>query len=132
MSAEGDVPCFISTIRARKLGINGRKAFVPAREYKKFWKVITPEAAGKGGDGFSKMFIGTPEDIHSWSYISFEVGSEREAHSLVSYLETDIVNEILAIRKNTQHISNKTVSFIPLVPLDRTWTDASVRLFLGI
>jgi site-specific DNA-methyltransferase (adenine-specific) len=96
-----------------------------------FWKVITAEANGKSPK-FGVKFIGTPEEIHTGSYISFRVNSRSEAKSLISYLDTEIANHLLSIRKISQHIHKDTCRWIPLVPLDREWTDASVCEFLNI
>ena len=131
--AAGDIPCYVSTILAKRLGVSGCLASISSMEYDRFWKVCTPKASGKGGDGFAKnMFVAGPDVIHSSTYMSFEVGSESEAHSLVSYLRTVLVNTLLAARKPTQNMSKDTLSLIPLVPLDRTWTDEGVREYLGV
>jgi hypothetical protein len=96
-----------------------------------FWKVITPEANGKS-QKFGAMFIGKPNEIHSGSYISFRVNSEDEANSLHSYLQTKFANHILSVRKISQHIHKDTCKWIPLVPLDKTWTDDLVCDYLKI
>lgn len=97
-----------------------------------FWKVITPTAAGKGYDGFGDIFFGTPNEIHSQSYISFKVNSELEAKSLESYLKSNLANFMLSIRKISQHISENTISWIPLVPLDREWSDIEIYNYFGL
>ena len=91
------------------------------------WKVITPEAAHGAYSGFGNTFIGKPNEVCSQTYIFFEVKNEEEAKSLKSYLQTIFANYMLSIRKNSQHISNKTCEWIPLVPLDRIWTDNEVK-----
>ena len=99
---------------------------------KSFWKVITPRAAFKAFSGFGEKFIGRPNEVHTGSYISFRVNNEDEAKSLLSYLDTKFANHILSIRKISQDISENTCKWIPLVPLDRAWTDDKVCEYLQI
>ena len=74
----------------------------------------------------------TPTEIYTDSYISFRVNSEGEAESLLSYLKTDFVNHMLSIRKISQDICENTCKWIPLVPLDRIWSDDKVCEYLKI
>jgi site-specific DNA-methyltransferase (adenine-specific) len=126
----GSIKCYVSKLKSKD-----RVMYIDTFEFNEknsFWKVITPEAAFKSFSGFGEKFIGKPDEIHTDSYISFRVNNEEEAKSLVSYLETDIVNYLLSIRKISQHITEKTCKYIPLVPFDRIWTDESVKEYLGI
>tara|TARA_B110000285_G_C15135763_1_gene626767 strand:- start:123 stop:4352 length:4230 start_codon:yes stop_codon:yes gene_type:complete len=90
------------------------------------WKVITARANG-GKPNFGNTFIGKPGELCNQSYIFFEVNSEEKAESLKSYLETKFANYMLSIRKVTQDISGNTCKWIPLVPLDRIWSDDKVK-----
>ena len=100
-------------------------------ETNKFWKVITARANGKNPN-FGAKFVGNPNEIYTDSYISFRVNNEDEAKSLLSYLETKFANHMLSIRKISQDISENTCKWIPLVPLDRIWTDEKVCEYLKI
>lgn len=91
------------------------------------WKLILARGAHKENSGFGNIFIASPGEVHTKSYISFEVADEKEAQSLESYLKCKLSNLLLSIRKISQDISFATCSWIPLVPLDRIWTD--VKLF---
>jgi site-specific DNA-methyltransferase (adenine-specific) len=97
----------------------------------RFWKVITTEANGKS-PCFGAKFIGKPEEIHTGSYISFRCQNEDEAKSLLSYLETKFANHLLSIRKISQHINGDVCKWIPLVPLDRIWSDEMVCKYFAI
>jgi hypothetical protein len=124
--------CFVSLSRARRLGSEGR--IVQVRDYQiidSCWKVITTSAAHSAGSGFGFITIAAPNQIHSSSYISFRCSNKDEAQSLASYLRTDFANEMLAVRKISQAVSTDTVRWIPLLPLDRIWTDRSVREFIA-
>ncbi len=92
----------------------------------KFWKVITTRAAHKHKSGFGNTFVGSPNEIHTGSYLSFKVKTKDEAESLLSYFQCKLPNFMLSLRKNSQDISESTCQWIPLPPLDRTWTDSDV------
>ena len=122
------VKCYVS---AKK----GEEKFVLKKYIKNaydFWKVFTPQGSGKGGDGFGNIIIGSPREIASQTYFGFKVDSLVQAKSLKSYLETDFANYMLSLRKIDQHISEATLKWMPLPPLDREWTDAKVAKYYGL
>jgi site-specific DNA-methyltransferase (adenine-specific) len=126
---EGKIKCYVSSLKSKD-----RCKFIDEYDFNEkntFWKVITARANGKS-PRFGAMFIGKPNEIHTSSYISFRVENEEEAKSLLSYLQTKIVNHLLSIRKVSQDISENTCKWIPLVPLDRIWTDDLVCDYLKI
>ena len=89
------------------------------------WKVITAEA--NGGKGcFGNIFIGKPNEICNQSYIIFEVKTENEAKSLLSYMKCKLPNFMLSLRKISQHINESTCKWIPLPPLNKEWNDKEV------
>ena len=87
------------------------------------WKIITAEASFEGSSGFGNMFIGKPNEICNQSYVIFEVSSDDEAKSLLSYMKCKLPNFMLSLRKISQHISKATCKWIPLPPLNKDWTD---------
>jgi site-specific DNA-methyltransferase (adenine-specific) len=88
-------------------------------------KIITARA--NGGNGcFGNMFIGYPNEICSQSYILFEVKSEYEAKSLLSYMKCKLPNFMLSLRKISQDISEATCKWIPLPSLNKEWNDEEV------
>lgn len=115
----GDVRCFVSKQKGSVQYIKK-----PSEGLGKY-KVITPTASSDS-TGFSHMFIGNKNDVHSQSYLSFETDTREEAESLLSYLQCKIPNLLLCLRKKTHSISKKTCEWIPLPPLDRLWTDAKI------
>jgi site-specific DNA-methyltransferase (adenine-specific) len=122
------VKCYVS---AKK----GDEKFVLKKYVKNaydFWKVFTPQGSGKGGDGFGNLIIGSPKEIASQTYFGFKVDSLVQARSLKSYLETDFANYMLSLRKIDQHISEATLKWVPLPPLDREWTDEKVAKYYGV
>lgn len=129
LKGHGAVKCYVSILKSKD-----RRMYLDAYKFNDtntFWKVITPRAAHGARSGFGESFIGTPTEIHTGSYISFSVGDEKEALSLVSYLKSKVANYMLAMRKISQDINEHTIKWIPLVPLDRTWTDEQVYRHFG-
>lgn len=109
--------------------------YINKKEIKKeinIWKVITPSASGNGCDGFGKLFIGKQNEVHTGSFISFKINTEKEAESLLSYLKCKLPNFMLSLRKITKQINNETCKWIPLPPLDRIWNDEGVYKYYKI
>jgi len=96
------------------------------------WKVITAESNGNSYATFGNMFIGKPNEIHTGSFISFEVNNETEAKSLLSYLQCKFPNFMLSLRKITQHINEHILKWIPLPPLDRHWTNEFIYKYFKL
>jgi site-specific DNA-methyltransferase (adenine-specific) len=115
------IKCYVSQQK-------GFEKYIEKSEIKKDitkWKVITAEANG-GNKCFGNIFIGKPNEIHTGSYISFNVNSEDEAKSLLSYMKCRLPNFMLSLRKNSQHINESICKWIPLPPLNKEWTDDEV------
>jgi len=126
----GKIKCYVSLQKSKD-----RCKYIDVytfNETNTFWKVITARAAYGAFSGFSEKFIGRPDEIYTDSYISFRVNSEEEAKSLLSYFETKFANYMLSIRKISQDISENTCKWIPLLPLDRIWTDDKVCEYFNI
>lgn len=51
------------------------------------------------------------------------VDSLNESESLISYMNTKFCNFFLSLRKNSHVMKPDTLKWIPMVPLDREWTD---------
>lgn len=125
----GKIKCYVSLKQSKD-----RCKYIDAYEFTEkntFWKVITARANGKSPN-FGEKFIGNIYEVHTGSYISFRVNNEDEGKSLLSYLDTTFANYMLSIRKISQDISENTCKWIPLVPLDRIWTDDKVCEYLKI
>lgn len=92
------------------------------RDFSK-WKVLTVEANGYW-KYFGRTIIAGPGEVCNQTYIAFEVDTLEEAVSLFTFLDTKLANFLLGLRKVSQHIKPDTCKWIPLVPLDRCYTDA--------
>jgi hypothetical protein len=126
---EDDILCYVSQCKGFRKWTNKSEI----KEFERKWKVITTAAAYKGTSGFANMFIGKPDEIHSKSYISFNVNSEIEAESLLSYLKCKLPHVLLSLRKITHNLCNKEVfKWIPIPPLDRKWNNDDVHKFFNL
>jgi len=114
------VKCYVSKINGYEKWIN-KEDIKTSCDYST-WKVITARANGEN-PRFGNKFIGKPGEVCNQSYIVFLVNTELESKSLLSYLNTRIVNKMLSIRKISQDIKPDTCKWIPIVPFDREWTD---------
>ena len=122
------IKCFVSQQK-------GFIKYIDKKEIKKeynFYKVITTEAAYEGNSGFGNTFIGNLNEVHTGSYISFKVSTEKEAKSLVSYMKCKLPNFMLSLRKISQHINEIVCKWIPLPSLDKEWTDDEVYKFFKL
>jgi len=87
------------------------------------WKVLTTSASHGEKSGFGNIFIAKPYEVHCKSYIGFNVDTENEAKSLLSYMKCKLPNLLLSLRKMSHNLSSDTCKWIPLPPLNKEWTD---------
>jgi hypothetical protein len=119
----GYIKCYISKVKGFINYVD--KSTIDVKKLVNY-KVITVTASTANNDCFGNMFIGELTDVHSESYISFNVNTKEEAESLLSYLQTRFANFLLKLRKITHNISENTCKWIPLPPLNKEWTDEEV------
>ena len=126
---EYNILCYVSQQKGFIKFINKNEINQNINKY----KVITVGANGHN-DCFGHTFIGKPNEIHSQSYISFEVNNKKEAMSLLSYLKCKLPNFMLSLRKISQNISRDTCKWIPIVPINKNivWTDALVYKYFNL
>lgn len=120
------VVCYVSEKQSKQ-----RVMYLKALDYQKFWKVITPVATQGANSGFGFKTILNPDEVYSKSYVSFMVKNKTEAESLLSYLNCELPNKLLSIRKISQQVNKSLCVWIPLLPLDRVWTDEKIKQFIG-
>ena len=122
------VKCYVSQQKGFIKYID--KKFIK-KEYD-FYKIITPKASFGGSSGFGNTFIGTTNEVHTGSYISFKVSNENEAKSLLSYIKCKLPNFMLSLRKMSHNLCEDTCKWIPLVPLNKEWTDEEVYKYFKL
>jgi site-specific DNA-methyltransferase (adenine-specific) len=120
--------CYVSKLKGYKKWIDSTKVCKPSLNY----RVVTPRAATKGGEGFGNIFISIPGEYLSDSYISFYTKTLEESNSLLSYLNTKFANHLLSLRKVSQTVKGDTCKWIPMVPLDREWTDEKLFEYFNL
>ena len=127
-NAINTLTCYVSQQKGFKKYINKSEITKETNN----WKIITARAAHEHKSGFGNTFIGKPNEVHCKTYISFNLASEEEANSLLSYMNCKLPNFMLSIRKNTQDISASTCKWIPLPPLNKKWTDDEIYTFFKL
>jgi len=120
--------CYVSKLKGLKKFVDIDKI---TQEYK-YWKVITPTGSHKAYSGFGDVYVLNENEVHTTSYVQFKVNNECEAKSLYSYMKCRLSNFMLALRKNSQLISNNTCKWIPLPPLNKEWTDKEVYKYFKL
>ena len=122
------IKCYVSQQK-------GFTKYIDKNEIKKetkSYKVITARAAFGANSSFGNTFIGYPNEVHTKSYISFNINSEDEAKSLLSYMKCKLPNLLLSLRKSSQDISEATCKWIPLPPLNKEWNDEEVYKYFKL
>lgn len=122
------IKCYVSSQKGFEKYIDKKEIKTDISKY----KVITPDGAFTANSGFGNTFIGNPNEVHCKTYISFEIDTEIEAKSLLSYMKCRLPNFMLSIRKNSQHTSASTCKWIPLPPLNKEWTDDEVYKYFKL
>lgn len=125
---ENLLKCYVSKQKGEIMYIDKKEI---KRDYN-YYKIITARASHKHGSGFGNIFIGNVCELHNNSYISFKVNSELEAKSLLSYMKCKLPNFLLSLRKVSQDISESTCKWIPLVPLNKIWSDGEIYNYFNL
>jgi site-specific DNA-methyltransferase (adenine-specific) len=126
---KGCIKCYVSQQKGLIKYIN--KKYISKNIDIDTYKVITSRAYGSY-NCFGNIFIGKPSEVHTKSYISFNVNTKYEAESLHSYMKCKLPNLLLSLRKTSQDISESTCKWIPLPPLNRLWCDREVYKYYDL
>lgn len=117
---------YIKVYANRSQGFISRDKIKQGKEFIDKWKVIIPEAIGVGDmkKDILKPIISEPGSINTETYImNGPYKSEREAKNVVSYIQTKFFHFLLGLKKNTQHTTRSTYTFIPIQDFSESWTD---------
>jgi len=95
------------------------------------WKVLTSVGYGASGDSPSQVInrpiIAPPGSVCTDTYIVVNsFGSRAEAERCVKYYSSKFFRFLVALRKNTQHVTRSRFAFVPAIPLDHDWDDAEL------
>jgi site-specific DNA-methyltransferase (adenine-specific) len=110
------------------------------QEMLNLWKVFTSMGYGEGGESrdyprmiMGKPIVAPPPSACTETYLVVGAYStETEARNLATYLRTRFLRFLVALRKNTQHITKERFLFVPLLPMTEVWTDEKLYSHFGI
>jgi len=123
-----DIVCYVSQQKGFIKYINKNEIKIKYDN----WKVLTTSASHGEKSGFGNVFIAKPNEVHCKSYIGFNVMSENEAESLLSYIKCKLPNFLLSLRKMSHNLSSDTCKWIPLPPLNKEWNDEEVYKYFNL
>ncbi|HEU5070229.1 MAG TPA: Eco57I restriction-modification methylase domain-containing protein [Verrucomicrobiae bacterium] len=135
-SSKGDVTLYAN----KSVGKIDKAAIPQSKEIIGKWKVLLSMAYGEGGEAreYPRMIIGrpivaAPPSACTETYIVAGAYSSRiEAENLASFLRTKFVRLLIALRKNTQHITKDRFAFVPSLPMTKEWTDKTLWAHFGL
>ena len=101
------------------------------------WKVLLVKAHGTSGRDdltiLGEPVIAGPGSACTETYLVIGVcKSEVEARNLATYMRTRFVRFLVSLRKITQNITRDSYKFVPLLPMNRAWTDVELYKRYGI
>ena len=95
------------------------------------WKVLLTRLQGTSAavetQFVSKPIVIGPREACSETYVvAGKFNSRVEAENFAAYLRTRFARYLVSLRKVTQDAAKDVYAFVPDVPLDREWSDASL------
>ena len=101
------------------------------------WKVLLVKAHGTSGRDdvtiLGEPVVAGPGTACTETYLVIGTcPSETEAHNLAAYMRTRFVRFLVSLRKITQNITRDSYRFVPLLPMNRLWTDEELYERYGI
>ncbi len=101
------------------------------------WKVLLVKAHGTSGRDdvtiLGEPVVAGPETACTETYLVIGVcASEVEAQHLAAYMRTRFVRFLVSLRKITQNITRDSYRFVPLLPMNRRWTDEDLYKRYGV
>jgi len=104
------------------------------------WKVFVSRGYGEGGEAreyprmiMGKPIVAAPRSACTETYIvigSFD--NENEANNLAAFLRTKFARFLVGLKKNTQDITQDRSTFVPDLPMFKTWTDGKLYEYFGL
>ncbi len=113
---------FIGRINNRRVFRYIEKSYVQKNDYIDKYKVMLPEANGRGelGETLSSPLIGKPNEGATDTFISIGAfNSEKEAEALLKYIKTKFLRALLGVKKATQHNPKSVWQFVPMQDFTR-------------
>lgn len=99
---------------------------IPKKDLLPGYKLFVARNQGSGtfGETFSNPIFGSPNELCTETYVVFgPFQTKSEARNCWEYVKTKFFRAILGIRKLDQNASQNVYNYIPLLNLDKKWTD---------
>ena len=101
------------------------------------WKVLLVKAHGTSGRDdvtiLGEPIVAGPGTACTETYLVIDVcRSESECKNLAAYMRTRFVRFLVSLRKITQNITRDSYKFVPVLPMNRQWTDHDLYKRYGI
>jgi site-specific DNA-methyltransferase (adenine-specific) len=101
------------------------------------WKVLLVKAHGTSGRDdvtiLGEPVVAGPGTACTETYLVIGIcANEAEARNLAAYMRTRFVRFLVSLRKITQNITRVSYRFVPLLPMNRLWTDEDLYKRYGI
>ena len=101
------------------------------------WKVLLVKAHGTSGRDdvtiLGEPVLAGPGSACTETYLVIGVfDSEASARNLAAYMRTRFVRFLVSLRKITQNITRDSYRFVPLLRMNRLWTDEDLYKRYGI
>ena len=134
---KNDVPLHYGRQGKRLIGYVKRSEVTKSEHLIDAWKVMVPQAGSDGGQRIPDVVLGRPfiaasPSVCTQTYLFFFVDSEDAAESIQSYLTTCFFRFLVSLRKNTQHATRSTYTWVPMQKWDQTWTDKKLYKKYGV
>jgi site-specific DNA-methyltransferase (adenine-specific) len=131
-----DVALYYYRAGKRLVGGIARKEITKSPHLIDTWKVMIPKAYGERGAKpamvLGPCFIAESPSVCTQTYLFFYVGSQTQAESLRSYLNTRFFRFLVSLRKITQDAARATYTWVPQQTWDRVWTDEALYKRYGL
>jgi len=101
------------------------------------WKVLIPKAT----DGHGRIpalvtpvpLVAGPGEICTDTYlVVYRTENRAEAERFQRFMQTKFARFLIHLRKPTQDNKPSTFTFVPILPMDREWTDADLFARYGL
>lgn len=101
------------------------------------WKVLLVKAHGTSGREdltiLGEPIVAGPATACTETYLVVgRFDDETKAQCLAKLMRTSFVRFLVSLRKITQNITRDSYKFVPILPLDREWTDAMLYERYGL
>lgn len=132
-----DVANPVQLYGSQKISWVERKSILVNPEWIDQWKVLMTAVQGTSAavetKFLSKPIIAEPGTACTETYlVAGRFDSQDEAANYARYLRTRFVRFLVSLRKATQHANRDVYSFVPDLPTDQEWTDATLYKRYGL